>query len=587
MPDDRIVLPSSRHGRLLTTSLWVVGGLLILGVFSLIAVRVAHHGKLLPGAQAYGVYLGDMEYAKAQTYLDEQTQNYIDQSTIVVNTAGADKMSVPAKEVELTYDTATSISELGRIGRRGNPLQQLTDQISLMLGTYPLPRQPITYNSVKLFTIVAPAYSVVNKPSVNASIAITDKNQPTIIEATTGKRVNLTGLLSDLDSVWGRLENSAVTIQSSPQPAAVQSSNLQPHMQHLSNLTTSPLILTYQQKKWSVPTNEVLAWFSYSNESGPLTYDRLGNYYQVNTHTTNDLSLDTSRIGSYVQRVAKDVNQKAVDAQLTIQGDRATVFKQSQDGRELDTRATTQKIIEALDQPSIPNVELAVKNQTAEVSDANLEKLGIKELLSEGYSTFPGSSANRLTNVRVGAARYQGVLLKPGQIFSFGEILGEVGAAQGYKESHVILEGRQENQYGGGLCQVSSTAYRAALLAGLQIVERYNHAFAISYYTAPFGVPGVDATIYYPQVDFKFKNDTSHYILIQTEMVGSTLKFRFYGTKEKEGVIRGPFFVSGSSNPNAPSKTVFYRDIKVNGVVTKTDTVYTTYRSALDYPSAN
>jgi vancomycin resistance protein YoaR len=131
---------------------------------------------------------------------------------------------------------------------------------------------------------------------------------------------------------------------------------------------------------------------------------------------------------------------------------------------------------------------------------------------------------------------------------------------------------------------VSSTAFRAALTAGLPILERVNHAFAISYYTAPYGVPGVDATIYYPPVDFKFRNDTDAHLLIQTEMIGTTLKFRFYGTKKKEGVIRGPYFVSGSSDVNQPSQTVFYRDIKVNGQVTKTDTFNTYYQSALKFP---
>ena len=131
---------------------------------------------------------------------------------------------------------------------------------------------------------------------------------------------------------------------------------------------------------------------------------------------------------------------------------------------------------------------------------------------------------------------------------------------------------------------MSSTAFRAALLAGLPILERTNHAFAVSYYTAPFGVPGVDATIYYPQVDFKFKNDTDNYILIQTELKGTTLKFRFYGTKKKSGTIRGPFFISGSNDANAPSRTVFYRDVIVDGQVTKTDTFYTNYKSALDFP---
>ncbi|MEO7617987.1 MAG: VanW family protein, partial [Candidatus Saccharibacteria bacterium] len=177
------------------------------------------------------------------------------------------------------------------------------------------------------------------------------------------------------------------------------------------------------------------------------------------------------------------------------------------------------------------------------------------------------------------------VLLAPGEQFSFGKILGDVGAEQGYKPELVILGDHEEKQYGGGLCQVSSTAYRAALLAGLPINQRYNHSFAISYYTAPYGVPGVDATIYYPQVDFKFTNDTGNYILIQTHMEGTTLTFDYYGTKVKSGQIRGPYFITGTTDNKQPSTTVFYRDVlDLAGNVIKTDTVNTHYESSDKYP---
>jgi vancomycin resistance protein YoaR len=176
-------------------------------------------------------------------------------------------------------------------------------------------------------------------------------------------------------------------------------------------------------------------------------------------------------------------------------------------------------------------------------------------------------------------------LIKPGEVFSFNKYLGEVSAATGYAEGIVILENKEEKQYGGGLCQVSSTAYRAALLAGLPILSRTNHAFAVSYYTEPYGVPGVDATIYLPYPDMQFRNDTGSYILIQTELIGTTLKFRFYGTKTKSGVIRGPYFISGDNDHTKPSQTVFYRDVlDLNGNVIKTDTTTTSYKSSLDFP---
>ena len=268
-----------------------------------------------------------------------------------------------------------------------------------------------------------------------------------------------------------------------------------------------------------------------------------------------------------------------------MQAGKLTVTRASIEGLKLDQDAAVEVITTAVGLSGSRNLKLKAAVTQADVREDNLDQLGIKELISEGQTFFPGSPSTRLTNVRAGANRFNGVLLKPGEVFSFGALLGDVGPQTGYVPELVILGDHEEKQYGGGLCQVSSTAYRAALLAGLPIVERHNHSFAISYYTNPYGVPGVDATIYYPQVDFKFKNDTPGYILIQTTMVGTSLTFDYYGTKTKSGAIRGPEFVTGSNDVTKPSHTVFYRDIlDVTGNVTKTDTVNTYYESSLNFP---
>jgi vancomycin resistance protein YoaR len=119
----------------------------------------------------------------------------------------------------------------------------------------------------------------------------------------------------------------------------------------------------------------------------------------------------------------------------------------------------------------------------------------------------------------------------------------------------------------------------------LPIDERENHSFAISYYQWPYNAPGVDATIYYPQVDLKFTNNTGHYILIQTIMSGDHLTFNYYGTKVESGVIRGPYFVTGSNNATQASHTVFYRDVlNTAGQVTSTDTFNSYYQPSTDFP---
>jgi vancomycin resistance protein YoaR len=310
----------------------------------------------------------------------------------------------------------------------------------------------------------------------------------------------------------------------------------------------------------------------------------LGRLYAL--PTTASVALDEPKITAFAAVLAKRIDQPGQNAALTITDGRATVFQPSRDGIALNQAKTAEQIKAALQKPAADRAVVAdVKVAKAEITEESINTLGINELLSEGISMFPGSTRERIQNVRVGASKFDGVLLKPGEVFSFGALLGDVGPETGYAPANVIIGNRQEKQYGGGLCQVSSTAFRAALNAGLPIIERTNHSYAVSYYTAPYGVPGVDATIYYPQVDFKFKNDTSAHILIQTVMEGTTLRFQFYGTKTKEGKVRGPSFITGSLDHTQPSHTVFYRDVVQDGKVIKTDTFHTYYQSSLKFPT--
>ncbi len=589
MPDDKIILPKVYHWLSWRTAIWVGGGVVLLAIISLVAVRAAYNGKLLPGARAYGIYLGGMSDSEAKHYLAQETSQYAEVGKISINLKDGTPLTIHNKEVGLTYQTDTVVDQLAKVGNQGSLFEQLSEQVDLMMGRYHISEPPPSFDSQKLYAVLASAYTSLDKPAQNARFNLSADQKLTITPQVDGQRLALVRFLSDTASIWHRLENGAVTIQADPQVAAVTQARLESRADQLKSLGSEPLRLTYSGQNWIVPSDTVLSWYSYSQEPGPVRSDLPNNYYQpLLSQSYQGVTLDSRQVSAYLSTaLGKTINQSPINAQLSYQEGQVVVLKNSQDGREVDTTRTTTDIIEALKQPSIPPVAVAVKVQKAEVNENNLESLGITGLLSEGVSYFPGSSSNRITNVRVGAARYQNILLKPDEVFSFGALLGPVGPEQGYKEGHVILEGRQENQYGGGLCQVSSTAFRAALLAGLPILERHNHAFAVSYYTAPFGVPGVDATIYYPSVDFKFRNDTGHYILIQTELVGTTLKFRYYGTKQKEGVIRGPNFVYGSNDPNQASRTVFYRDIKVGDTIVKTDTFYTNYKPASDYPSVD
>ncbi len=185
--------------------------------------------------------------------------------------------------------------------------------------------------------------------------------------------------------------------------------------------------------------------------------------------------------------------------------------------------------------------------------------LGIRELVAVGESYFTGSSSARDRNIRLGASKFDGIIIAPQQTFSFNEYLGAVTAEAGYDESYVIINGRTVPGVGGGICQVATTAFRAAFYGGYPIVERWPHAYRVGYYELGGFGPGFDATVYSPLVDFRFTNDTPYHILVQTEVdpANARLRFLFYSTKEGRTVEQlGPEW----GEPEPPEAPIYEFD---------------------------
>jgi vancomycin resistance protein YoaR len=172
-------------------------------------------------------------------------------------------------------------------------------------------------------------------------------------------------------------------------------------------------------------------------------------------------------------------------------------------------------------------------------TDATAESLGILELVEAQTSYFVGSSSSRIQNIKTASSRFHGVLVPPGATFSMAEVLGDVSLDTGYAEALIIFGDRTIQGVGGGVCQVSTTLFRTVFFAGYPVVERYPHAYRVGYYeqTTAGGArdedyAGLDATVFVPVVDFKFVNDSSAWLLMETYVNGTALTWKFYGTSD-------------------------------------------------------
>jgi vancomycin resistance protein YoaR len=180
------------------------------------------------------------------------------------------------------------------------------------------------------------------------------------------------------------------------------------------------------------------------------------------------------------------------------------------------------------------DIDIPVIKTLPDVTTEKVNDLGIKELIGRGTSTYFHSIPGRVHNVSLATSRINGTLVKPGETFSFNQTLGDISAFTGYQQAYIISEGKTILGDGGGVCQVSSTLFRALLNAGLPITERQAHAYRVSYYEQG-SPPGLDATVYSPSPDLKFTNDTPAYILIEAsaDTKNYSLVFELYGTNDK------------------------------------------------------
>lgn len=271
------------------------------------------------------------------------------------------------------------------------------------------------------------------------------------------------------------------------------------------------------------------------------------------------LKINNEIIDETLERLSASIDYPASDALFQFENGKVTLFKLAKSGRSVDKITAKQmaySYINSLTTANPPSekefvINLPVNEISPKIKTEDSNSFGIRELITVGKSKFLGSIPGRVHNITLAAGRINGRLIPPGTTFSFNEALGDVSASTGFQPAYIIKDGRTVLGDGGGVCQVSTTLFRAALNAGLPIVERHAHSYRVSYYEQE-SPAGLDATVFAPGYDLKFKNDTANYILIQakTDTQNYSLVFELYGTKDGRIVeISKPIMSSQSSPP--------------------------------------
>ena len=302
--------------------------------------------------------------------------------------------------------------------------------------------------------------------------------------------------------------------------------------------------------------------------------------WAVFTHQENNtLSVEypDAPILKYLTTIAEKYDVEPRNLRFVVQNNAIAVLRNSAPGYELQLQQGVAVIQTAL-QNNQEQVTLPTTTLPAPINESNVYALQFN-LIGSGTSDYAGSPNNRAHNIKVGADRYQGMIIGPGEEFSFNQNLGPINAATGYLPELVIKDNQTIPEYGGGLCQVSTTIFRAAVNTGLDITHRKNHSYVVRYY----GAPGFDSTIYPPFPDLRFKNNTSGYIMLQYRTVDTNLIFEVYGTDDgREVVVTGP--VSYDVQEDGAQKAWLKQQVLKENKVIHEEIFYSIYKPAKDFP---
>ncbi len=554
------------------------------GVATLAIVELWLTDRVLPGVYIWDVYVGGLTRSEAMAHLEAGFRYPTDRYPVL--RYGDRTWVVDPAYLGARLDVAASVDAALAIGHRGSPLTRLTEQIDVLLHNR-LVAPTLTFDAGTGAMFLSQIAQQVNQPLRNASLSLDENLSVTAIPAQVGREVDeeatRQALVRRLLEMGGG-EVELIVLESQPLLTDVSAAQAQ-----VQRLLSGPIVLTAPgYEPWTIEPATLASWLTLR----PVTGD--------DGQTGLTVSLDREPMNRLAHEIAAQVTRPPVNAEFRFDDASGSLIPivESVPGQTLDVTATV-ALIESAANSEQRTVTLPLLEVRPAIATEDAPNLGIVDLLGEGVTSFAGSSASRVQNIIVGASQFDGLLIPPGETFSFNHYLGEVTAEKGYEESIIIWGNTTRADVGGGLCQVSSTAFRAAFWAGLPIIERWPHAFRVSYYEPP---KGLDATIYSPDVDLKWVNDTGHYILIQTyvDKARQTLTFRYYGTNpgrtvEMEGPIESnpvphgpPIYRDDPTLPKGQTKQIewardgldvtVYRIIKQNGVEVQRDTFFSRYR---------
>ena len=504
----------------------------ILALYAFLLVVALYHiyfsNKIIPGVFIGKVNVSGMTFNQAKSLLEKNEAGLTKSFSV---TRGEKTYLIDGKDIGLYYNWDAAVSRAYEVGRTGNFYIDNKDKLAGLVKKINLPAF-YEYDDGLLNNKLASIKGEVNIDTKDAQFQL-QNGKIIVSREVSGTKVDGDKLFDDVMFVLNTLQFHDIDLKVTDEMPKVLAADLNPLIPQVEKIIYNDLVITKDKKQWKLSKNQLI----------DLLQPKRNDKDQV------VLSLNKENFNTLMDSISYEVGELPRGKVTEEKDGKVISFEIIQGGKEIDHKLFDDAFKDALFN-SKATVALIMKDQEAV---SNKDKYGIYALIGEGTSKYTGSGQARVNNLSLAAKRTDGVLVPPGAIYSFNKAIGDVSGATGYDTGYIIMGGRTVLGEGGGVCQTSTTLFRAVLNAGLPIVTRYPHAYRVKYYEIDKPV-GFDAAVFQPSLDFQFKNDTPNYILVQLDAkpAENSISFRLYGTPDGRSVEITQPVISNQSPPPAP-----------------------------------
>ena len=508
------------------------GLIILLAVFFIIIIisfgfyfffQKKYKNKIYPGVFSGNLNLSGLNLEQAQFLINQKINHILDKGIVFRYHNEEKKFNPIIFSVEgdlahqnINFNSDKIIENAFLMGRQSNFFQRVKEQFFLYFYHKNIPTE-FSINEKEILNFLKDNFAHFETPAKDAQIKYNTKKYGqkyfSVESEKYGQVLDYEKAIFKLIRNLREFNNSPINLEAKINyPKIYKKDCLNIDAQAKKIIAKAPLKLVYNHSQWVLNKQNILDLLGLEKNNNKII-----------------VSLDRNKTESFLEEKISDfVNEDPQEAKFIIKDGKVIEFQTSRDGKKLNIFKNYELIKNYFLKGSSTQINLIVEDLKSKINNETINDLGIKEIIGSGHSSFRGSPKNRRHNIRTGAEAVNGVLIKPGEEFSLIKTLGEINEETGYLPELVIKDNKTIPEYGGGLCQIGTTLFRATIASGLPVTQRRNHSYRVSYYEPA----GTDATIYDPWPDYRFINDTKKHILIQYRIEGDDLYFDFWGTKD-------------------------------------------------------